>query len=42
VVGEVGEDGLVGYAVGGGDEFGVDGADEVDQAGGSQDAGLDA
>jgi hypothetical protein len=42
VVGEVDEDGLVGHAVGVGDEFGVDGADEVDQAGGAQDAGFDA
>ena len=42
VVGEVGDDGLVAHAVGGGDEFGVDGADEVDQPRGAQDPGLNA
>jgi hypothetical protein len=42
VVGEVGGDGFVGHAVGGGDEFDVGGGDEGGQSGGGQDAGLDA
>ncbi|MBV9139588.1 MAG: hypothetical protein JO115_01465 [Pseudonocardiales bacterium] len=42
MVGEVGGDGFVGHAVGGGDEFDVGGGDKVGQSGGAQDAGLDA
>ncbi len=41
-VGEVGDDRFVAHAVGGGDEHGIDGADEVDQSGGAQDPRLDA
>ena len=42
MVGEVGDDGFVAHAVGGGDEFGVNRADEVDQPRGAQDPRLNA
>jgi hypothetical protein len=42
VIAEVGDDGLVAHAVGGGDEFGVDRANEVDKPRGAQDPGLNA